>query len=307
MKQLNGTLTRGYSETMVRNQLLRDTKTGQFAGSIGKGKTRTPQTLPSKPFKNNGNLAELPEHQEVLLALTDERVFSTSVSVRVKAAEQTPIPRVVSEYLVQDSHSDVLSALASNPTLDGDILAKIAEHTFPWVRLAAIESGRLPLKKLEQMINDRNESVRAAVAEEKRISTKSLTRLAQKEDESVVLQSIAINPNSSPQILQKLAKSQYGRVRAAVTWNDKTSPELLTQLSQDHFTETRSGVAAHLNTPVDVLVALAEEEGSEVRWQIIENPNLPLEQLRIIKDTEPEIMIRERVDAILEERYKAKI
>ncbi len=209
---------------------IQNPKTGKFAGSIGVGKTKTPQ-----PAKRLLTLAD-PSKEErnlTMVALIDPRALSQNITEQIDAAHTEPINRKVAEYLTSRDSEPLLIALALNPTLDLDLLTKLATSDKPGACLAAIDTGRLSTQQLIKLATTPNAATLKAIATHID-DPKTLTKLSHMNDINV-RSAVAKNPNTPAKTLQKLSRDLNTFVRNSIIDNPKTPQKIIEKAFYDLY------------------------------------------------------------------------
>ena len=112
-------------------------------------------------------------------------------------------------------------------------------------------------KKLHDMINDPDESVR---------------------------ESVATNPNTHPYTLHKMSDDESSSIRRRIIVNPNITPMTLQKLGDDESSYVRKNVASHPKTPEETLRKLCEDEDLEVRGGILKNPKTSPETIKNIAE-----------------------
>ncbi len=234
-----------------KNITLRDKISGRFKGSIGTGKTHTPQPKPVTPAQTS-KLSD--EENQTLIALIDHRALSRNVLDRSDAARAKPINRTIAEHLLNDHPPEVAIALARNPTLDLDLLLKLSKHQKQNVATAAIFTGRLSSKQLNQLADSSNDEICGAVAIQT-TDPQTLDKLSSQN--SVYTQfHVSQNLNTSPETLTKLSTSPDHGVQRNVAENKQTPTLILEKLSTHENEMVRAAVALNINTETNMAETL---------------------------------------------------
>lgn len=154
-------------------------------------------------------------------------------------------------------------------------LAQVLEKGDQKAKLIAAGSNQTPIRVLEQLAKDPDETVRQAVSENSNLPLNNLLELAR--DQSVnVRSSLAYKSfyNKTPtsvQLLEILAQDESEQIRARVAEHPDTPVEILTRLANDTSREVKSKLTANPNTPVTILTRLGLEENLVNQ----RNPNTP--------------------------------
>ncbi len=219
---------------------IKNKQTGKFTGSIGVGKNKTPQPSPkSRPRAADTLSGSEEEDKQMMIALIDPRALSDKIEDRAAAAQVQPINQTISEHLTKNPSAFIALTLIHNPTLDETALVKLSSHHSANIRVSAIVSKRLPLKRQKELTDDKNETVRSAIALYT-TSQKLIKKLSQ--DPSVSVQhSIAINPNTTSEILTKLATtSPYSTVKEKIIVNPKIPSHIVEKVFHQLDKETQT-------------------------------------------------------------------
>lgn len=257
----------------MATQPIRNRKTGQFTGSIGVGKHKIP--TPGKPnFRSGSTQPPTREEQNIMLALTDERVFSSQAKDRNAAAREKPISRNVAEQLMNDPEFMVKVALIRNETLPKDLLLELSFSSDPNLRMVAVETERLPVARMIELADDNHSDVRSSVAFH--TSSPKLLEQLSYDPSQYVVQAVTENSRTSKTVFERLKSHPNETVRQAVGRSYKTPPSVLKELSKDKNRWVRLTVANNRRTPPAVLAALASnlEEENDIRTTAGDNPNL---------------------------------
>ncbi len=257
------------------NKPLRNKKTGKFTGSIGDGKTKTPQPNPTKPTPPTS--PPTTEDQKIMVALIDPRALSNQIRERGAAADQEPINRIIAEYLLNDPTPSVPLILADNPTLPEDILIKLSHHKNFHIRHATIETRRLPITRQIQLAEDPNEEIRTAIT----LHT------------------------THPPLIQKLAQENSHTIKAAAATNPNTPPETLETLSQNQPNKTTLGALIYNpQTPTHVIENIYYTLEEEAQDMVVANRKVSKPFAEKLATTHPSEHMRKGIKYWLTLKYQ---
>jgi hypothetical protein len=143
-------------------------------------------------------------------------------------------------------------ALAEQPVLDADALARAAAVPDPNARAAVAARPDAPIDLLRALADDDSPFVRAAVARNPRTPLDRLEWLA--DDEFwPIHRAVAENPSTPTELLERFA-ADYSwsnmRVRLAVVGNPNVSVATLEHLAGDLSVDVRRAVMHHPQTPI---------------------------------------------------------
>ncbi|MBW4511058.1 MAG: hypothetical protein KME64_31760 [Scytonematopsis contorta HA4267-MV1] len=182
-------------------------------------------------------------------------------------------------------------------------LAQVLEKGNQQAKITAARSKQTPIKVLEQLAKDANETIRYVVLENSNLPLSSLLDLTQ--DASVNIRASLARWNRNlklpTQVLERLVNDESSRVREQVAANPDTPVELLRELANDLDYNVCMAVARNQNTPIDIVEYLGVEKG----MVNVYNPNTPPKALEKAVELALKMDFRER-DKVLDDLIKAK-
>lgn len=133
------------------------------------------------------------------------------------------------DFYKKNKDSNHCTAVARNPKTPQWILKEMSGAKNDYVRLAAVDSGRLNegliVEALRMTVESRWIHGRRHVADSEFATSDMLQSLLN--DEEYVLEGIAANPKASSEILKELAVRESSKVRAAVISNPAATEEII--------------------------------------------------------------------------------
>ncbi|MEH2260960.1 HEAT repeat domain-containing protein [Nostoc sp.] len=154
-------------------------------------------------------------------------------------------------------------------------LAQVVQKGDQKAKLTAACSNKTPIKVLEQLAKDADETVRQVVLQNANLPLQILLELARDKSLNVrswLLYKSSHNKTLTPiQLLEILAQDESEQVRAKVAEHPDSSVEILTRLANDTSREVKMKLTANPNTPVTILTRLGLEENLVNQ----RNPNTP--------------------------------
>lgn len=160
--------------------------------------------------------------------------------------------------LAEDNERSVVSALAANSNTAVGLLSEIAARPLsPKGALAA--NPNTPASMLNLIVDDSTSAVRVAIAERADIPSDLAERLAT--DRLSVRCALARNPSTPESVLVALAEDENAQVRTNVAENQSSSSQTLTALSLDPEESVRDAVMSNPFSP-DVAKAQASLLGA---------------------------------------------
>lgn len=149
--------------------------------------------------------------------------------IRLALSHPNTDSETLSEFYQRHPDSNHSRSLALNPNTPLEIVERMAQSSNDYVRIAAVQTGRLSLDLIEQVLllslDSASLQVKGFVAESQYATVDMLRRLMNSDRH--ILEAVASNPNATEEMLRALAVHAAPRVRAAVIVNPRTSEEIV--------------------------------------------------------------------------------
>jgi hypothetical protein len=133
------------------------------------------------------------------------------------------------EFYEKNKGSNHCTAIAKNPKTPLWVLEEMAVSENDYVRLAAVDSGRLSdrliIEALRLTLNSRWIHGRRFVADSEHATHQMLQALMK--DDEYILEGIAANPKAPYEILEELAGHQSSKVRSAIITNESSTEGII--------------------------------------------------------------------------------
>lgn len=225
-------------------------------------------------------------------------VDSTGRDFWVKAAESERTPPALLRALAESDDSDLVLAVASNISINGETRDLLAKHDDGAVRASLIYGPNADEAFLEQFYDDDDYDVVAALCQNS-TSADQLEKLV--EVEFAPKYEIAANPAISSELLTKLASDENKMVRGHALRNRNVTAELIHAAASDPELSIREAAARHAKVNVKTQRLLAQSPDVRVRESLAMNRNTDAAILATLTgDEHPEV--RNAATRVLNER-----
>lgn len=278
-------------------KLLRDKKTGRFAGSVGVGKTHTPEPtalVPPKVSEPKNHISSMVDKTYIALVAPD--ALSDDWKLRRGAAETQPIDPIVAKHLLYDGVVAVPAALAENTTINDELVSLALKHPATKVRTTLVYSGMLSPQELTSLSGDPHRHVRAAVAYMHPSPNILKTMLIDPDVE--VLSAIAESSYATPDILVSLLGKGV-KVERKLALNRLAPPQVLNTLAKSSDGTTRQRVAVNSSATAETLKILSTDKTVEVRYLILDHKYVPFTLIKAMAVEDPDEGVRDAAAKLL--------
>lgn len=213
----------------------------------------------------------LDKREKLILDLND-------IESRLALAGRGDIPKWLQDKLSNDSEPCVRQALASNRYVGTSILeAMFGANSETDVLVALASNPSMPDSIMKKMAAIEDEKVLLALSRNPNVTPEALFLLLQNKSRPTFIGlKLARDPNTRAELLDAMAKSDRldSFSLEALAANPTTPVDTLIMLAEEKYKNIRASVAENPSTPIDLLSEMADDESCEVRCGVAKNPKL---------------------------------
>ncbi|MGW0948886.1 hypothetical protein ACWD4O_40890 [Streptomyces sp. NPDC002623] len=222
-------------------------------------------------------------------------------AVRSNLARRLPLTPAQFERLLASGDKSVLRAVAGNPCLTADMVARIEDSEDPYVRVAVAYGRHVPPETRDRLLSlvkaeVATGSIDAKVALHWSFHQPAWLREAPLAERltyldcphAVFRRTLAESTDLPDEAWQRLDEDPDVSVRYAAALRSDVPPETLLRLVRAHGDPSpfRPLLVEHPNFPRPELRGLADEPDPRVRLLALQDPGLPVAELRRLGDSE---------------------
>lgn len=231
-------------------------------------------------FNSDVEFLDLIEESKNLSAQSLEQLAEDyDFRVRAAVARNINTPKFVLTKLSEDSNTNVLLAVADNLNTPIAVLeklsvgnngnvAQVSNNHLPAKWIAEANCEETSLERLHKLARNSHWQVRLGVAKNINTPIKILELLAQDEEESIN-QAASLHPKAQKEISELIQRLE----------NLESVSQDFNELSNCGFSEVRVVIANRVDCPIQVLEKLSKDNSSKVRKACVQNPQTPVECL----------------------------
>lgn len=189
------------------------------------------------------------------------------------------VPDEIWEMAFEEYDSEVLLAMANNPSLPKKYKLELENTPYVQVRIAAYLNRQDKAIALNKMASDDNLAIRSVLMSSPNTPEDILRKLAGNINPQTEIY-LANNPNTPEDVIRKLAKNEKPQIVSAVANNRNTPFDMLEKLAKDIGWDLDYLLASNLNTPIETLRKLANRDIQEIQSRVAVNSKTPEDVLR---------------------------